>query len=117
MTNEEIEELDGWQRATRRTLERELANERAKFESCDRARAAAEEQVRHLRDVCTRLQRDRNELAATLAFVRDDYTDTLHMTDDAIAMRGRLALVDGLRMLLAETQAELATVLAMRGTT
>jgi hypothetical protein len=63
--------------------------------------------------VCQRLQRDRNKLAADLAFVRGEYTDTLSMAEDAIAMRGRLALVDGLRSLLAETQAELATVRAM----
>jgi chromosome segregation ATPase len=79
----------------------------------EREQAAAE--VERLRLVCTQLQRDRNELAATLAFVRDEYTDTLNMAEDAIAMRGRLALVDGLRALLAETQAELATVIAMRG--
>ena len=70
------------------------------------------ENIKRLRDVCARLQRDRNELAAALAFVRLG-VDTINMTEDAIAMRGRLALVDGLRALLAETQAELAAVRCM----
>lgn len=80
----------------------------------DRVRLLLEE-IERLRDVCARLQRDRNELAAVLAFARLD-VDTLHMTEDAIAMRGRLALVDGLRSLLAESQAELDTVRAMTST-
>ena len=71
------------------------------------------DEIERLNLVCQRLQRDRNKLAADLAFVRGEYTNTLSMTEDAIAMRGRLALVDGLRSLLAETQAELATVRAM----
>ena len=70
------------------------------------------ENIKRLRDVCARLQRDRDELAAALAFVRLG-VDTINMTEDAIAMRGRLALVDGLRALLAETQAELAAVRCM----
>ena len=73
------------------------------------------ENIKRLRDVCARLQRDRNELAAALAFVRLG-VDTINMTEDAIAMRGRLALVDGLRALLAETQAELAAVRYMFST-
>ena len=77
----------------------------------DRVRLLLEE-IERLRDVCARLQRDRDELADALAFARLD-VDTLHMTEDAIAMRGRLALVDGLRALLAETQAELAAVRCM----
>jgi hypothetical protein len=70
------------------------------------------ENIKRLRDVCALLQRDRDELAAALAFVRLG-VDTINMTEDAIAMRGRLALVDGLRALLAETAAELVTVRAM----
>ena len=71
------------------------------------------DEIERLEDVCARLQRDRNELAAVVAFVREDYLDTLHMTEDAIAMRGRLALVDGLRALLDEANAEIVTLRAM----
>jgi hypothetical protein len=70
------------------------------------------ENIKRLRDVCARLQRDRDELAATLAFVRLG-VDTINMTEDAIAMRGRLALVDGLRALLDEANAEIVTLRAM----
>ena len=77
----------------------------------DRVRLLLEE-IERLRDVCARLQRDRNELADALAFVRLG-VDTLHMTEDAIAMRGRLALVDGLRALLDEANAEIVTLRAM----
>lgn len=70
------------------------------------------DEVERLRDACARLQRDRNELAAALAFVRLD-VDTLKLSEREIAARGRLALVDGLRALLAEAQAELVTVRAM----
>jgi hypothetical protein len=58
------------------------------------------------------LVRERDELAAALAFVRLG-VDTIHMTEDAIAMRGRLALVDGLRALLDEANAEIVTLRAM----
>ena len=68
--------------------------------------------IKRLRDVCARLQRDRDELAAALAFVRLG-VDTINMTEDAIAMRGRLALVDGLRALLDEANAEIVTLRAM----
>lgn len=71
------------------------------------------DEVARLEDVCARLQRDRNDIAADLRFVRDDYTDTANMTEEAIAMRGRLALVDGLRALLAEANAEITTLRAM----
>ena len=68
--------------------------------------------IKRLRDVCARLQRDRDELAAALAFVRLG-VDTINMTEDAIAMRGRLALVDGLRALLDEAHSEIVTLRAM----
>lgn len=70
------------------------------------------DEVDRLRDACAALRRDRNELAAALAFVRLD-VDTLKLSERQIAARGRLALVDGLRALLAETQAELVTARAM----
>ena len=70
------------------------------------------ENIKRLRDVCARLQRDRDELADELAFVRLG-VDTINMTEDAIAMRGRLALVDGLRALLDEANAEIVTLRAM----
>jgi hypothetical protein len=70
------------------------------------------ENIKRLRDVCALLQRDRDELAAALAFVRLG-VDTINMTEDAIAMRGRLALVDGLRALLDEANAEIVTLRAM----
>ena len=70
------------------------------------------ENIKRLRDVCARLQRERDELAAALAFVRLGI-DTIHMTEDAIAMRGRLALVDGLRALLDEANTEIVTLRAI----
>ena len=81
----------------------------------DRVRLLLEE-IERLRGVCDRLQRDRNELAAVVAYVREDCLDTLNMTEDAIAMRGRLALVDGLRALLDEANAEIVTLRAMSST-
>lgn len=80
----------------------------------DRVRPLLDE-IERLRDVCACLQRDRNELADALAFARLD-VDTLKLSERKIAARGRLALVDGLRALLAEAHSEIVTLRAMSST-